>query len=80
MMVEVYFEQGGVGAMHTHPHAQTCYILDGKFEFDIDGVKHIVNKGDSLYFPSNIKHGTICLEKGVLLDVFAPYREDFLNE
>jgi quercetin dioxygenase-like cupin family protein len=78
MMVEVYFEKGAVGAIHSHSHEQITYVLEGEFEFNIDGKKQIVKAGDSMYKESNVLHGTICLKKGRLLDVFSPHREDFL--
>ncbi|MBR6221219.1 MAG: cupin domain-containing protein [Clostridia bacterium] len=78
MVVEVHFEEGGVGSVHTHPHCQNTYVLSGKFRFTIDGEPVEVGPGDTLAFPSGVPHGTVCLEKGVLLDMFAPMREDFL--
>lgn len=30
--------------------------------------------------PPNAVHGTVCLEAGKLVDVFAPMREDFLKK
>ena len=27
-----------------------------------------------------VEHGCVCLEAGVLIDVFAPYREDFVKD
>ena len=79
MQVEVHFEKGAVGAVHSHPHTQLTHVLDGAFEFTIGDEKKIVRKGDTLYKVPNIPHGCVCLEKGVLLDTFAPYREDFLK-
>ena len=79
MQVEVHFEEGAIGAMHSHPHSQLTYVLEGEFEFTIDGVKQIVKKGDTLYKTPNVVHGCVCLKKGVLLDTFNPYREDFLK-
>ena len=79
MQVEVHFEKGAVGAMHSHPHTQLTHVLEGAFEFTIGEEKRIVRKGDTLYKVPNIMHGCVCLEKGVLLDTFAPYREDFLK-
>ena len=35
--------------------------------------------GESIVVPSGLTHGTVCLEAGVLLDVFAPCRQDFLG-
>lgn len=78
MQVEVHFEEGAVGAMHSHPHTQLTYVLEGEFEFTVGDNKQIVRKGDTLYKIPNVMHGCVCLKKGVLLDTFAPYREDFL--
>ena len=78
MVVEVHFEEGGVGSVHTHPHCQNTYVLSGRFRFTVDGEPVEVGPGDTLAFPSGVPHGTVCLEKGVLLDMFAPMREDFL--
>lgn len=78
MIVEVIFETGGVGTMHTHPHCQNSYVKSGRFRFTIDGENVEVGPGDSLALPSNVPHGTLCLEAGTLLDVFTPMREDFV--
>jgi quercetin dioxygenase-like cupin family protein len=79
MMAEVHFEQGAVGALHSHPHTQLTYILEGEFEFEIGGVKSIVRKGDTLYKQPHVVHGCTCLQKGILLDTFNPYRADFVE-
>ncbi len=79
MMVEVTFDKGGIGSMHTHVHEQITYVAEGEFEFVINGEATIVKKGDSLYFPSNVPHGCTALEAGILVDVFTPQREDFLK-
>ena len=78
MIVEVHFEKGGVGAMHTHPHQQLTYVQSGRFRFTMDGEEFEVSQGDTLCFQSNAEHGTVCLEAGVLLDIFHPMREDFV--
>ena len=55
-------------------------VRQGKrFEIEIDGVKQILKAGDVFHVPSNVIHGAVCLEKGVLVDVFSPMREDFFN-
>jgi len=80
MMVEVFFEKGAVGELHSHPHEQITYVLEGEFEFTIGGKKQIVKAGDSMFKEPDVLHGTICLQKGRLLDIFHPHREDFLPE
>ena len=78
MSVEVRFEKGAVGAMHTHPHTQISYVLEGKFEATIDGETMIIAKGDTYVTPPNAPHGVTCLEAGALLDIFTPMRKDFV--
>ena len=79
MIVEVNFAAGAVGSVHTHPHSQNTYVRSGRFRFTVDGAPVEVGPGDTLAFPPDIPHGTLCLEAGTLLDVFAPMREDFVN-
>lgn len=79
MAVEVAFESGAVGALHTHPHSQISYVLSGRFEVTMDGNVKIISEGDTYVTSPDSPHGVKCLEKGVLLDVFAPMREDFVK-
>ena len=79
MAVEVGFEAGAVGAMHTHPHVQISYVLEGKFEAQIGEEKKIISVGDTYYTLPDVPHGVVCLEKGRLLDIFTPERKDFLK-
>jgi len=79
MMVLVKFEKGAIGTAHSHFHTQSTYCAEGKFEFEIDGVKEIVNAGDGVYIEPNLVHSAICLEAGKLIDTFSPVREDFLD-
>ena len=79
MSVEVSFETGAVGAEHSHAHTQCSYVLSGKFSYAVEGEAVKLNPGDSIVVPSGLPHGTVCLEKGVLLDIFTPMRADFLK-
>ncbi|HCE3708626.1 TPA: cupin domain-containing protein [Vibrio parahaemolyticus] len=78
MSVEVHFEEGAIGAMHSHPHEQLTYVLSGEFEFTIGDEKKIVKAGDTMYKEPNIEHGCVCLKAGVLIDTFTPMRKDFV--
>ena len=79
MVVKVEFEKGGVGSLHQHYHSQITHIESGSFEVEVEGVKKVLNAGDAFHIPSNAMHGAVCLEAGVLIDVFSPMREDFIN-
>jgi quercetin dioxygenase-like cupin family protein len=79
MLVKVKFEQGSVGAPHRHYHSQTSYVAEGRFEVTIGEQKQILKAGDSFYIPPDVIHGVVCMEQGILVDVFSPVREDFLD-
>ena len=78
MLVKVTFDKDAVGTLHSHHHSQVTYIEGGKFEVTIGEERKIMNQGDGFYVPPNIIHGVLCLEAGMLVDVFTPQREDFL--
>ena len=77
MLVKVEFDKGGVGILHQHYHSQITHVESGIFEVQIDGQKKVLTAGDVYYIPPNVLHGCVCLETGVLIDVFSPMREDF---
>ncbi len=78
MMVEVTFEKGAKGYVHSHPHLQITYVAAGSFEFMVGDEKKLVAKGDSVYIPSNVDHGVEAMEAGMLIDVFNPMRDEFV--
>jgi quercetin dioxygenase-like cupin family protein len=78
MMVKVKFEQGAIGVLHQHHHTQITYVESGVFETTIGDEKTVLKKGDGFYAPSNVIHGVVCIEPGILVDTFSPHREDFL--
>ena len=78
MTVEVSFATGAEGVVHTHPHTQCTYVLSGRFNYIVEDETIVLGPGDSVVVPSDLPHGTICLETGVLLDIFSPMRSDFL--
>jgi len=80
MVVKVEFEKDGVGVLHQHYHSQITHVESGKFEVQINGEKRILVAGDAFYIPPNVMHGAVCLEAGVLIDVFSPMREDFIEK
>ncbi len=79
MMVKVQFKAGGIGQMHSHFHSQVTYVVSGLFEMTIGDEKRLLKGGDSFYIPPHAIHGCVCKEEGMLIDVFSPQREDFLE-
>lgn len=78
MMVKVAFQKGAIGVLHHHVHTQASYVASGVFEAEVNGVKQVLTAGDTFFVEPKLVHGVVCLEAGLLVDVFNPQREDFL--
>lgn len=78
MLVKAQFEAGAIGELHDHFHAQVTYVESGTFKMTIADEERVIRKGDGYYVPPNAVHGCVCIEQGMLIDVFSPLREDFL--
>jgi len=81
MMCRFRFAPFVVTAEHTHPHEQMTLVVKGKVKFFISGEERIVSAGDILHFPPNNRHGATMLdEEVILIDIFSPIRENFLEK
>jgi quercetin dioxygenase-like cupin family protein len=80
MICRFRFQPFLVTPQHDHPHEQMTIVESGRVRFFIEGEEQIAKAGDVLHFPSNCWHGaTMMDEEVVLIDIFSPLREDFLN-
>lgn len=79
MMVKMAFEKGAIGTLHHHYHTQVSYIESGVFELTIGDEKKVIKQGDGYFVTADVVHGLLCIEPGVLVEAFAPYRADMLN-
>lgn len=80
MNVELLFEAGAKGEMHSHPHEQIGYVIEGTLVFHEEGKEDVtLTAGDSYYAAPNVAHGIDCVTAVKLLDIFTPVREDFLR-
>lgn len=78
MVVEFAFGPEGKGLPHSHPHVQSTYVASGRFAFTVAGETRELGPGDSLVVPPGAVHSCDAIEPGVLIDTFAPRRDDFL--
>lgn len=79
MVVENTFETGAVGKLHSHPHTQITYVVSGEFQFNIGGETRTVRAGETMLKEDGVEHGCVCTQAGVLLDIFTPMRQDFVD-
>lgn len=78
MLVAVEFKKDAAANIHKHPHKQISYLVKGSFEVNINNEKKIMKAGDVFLVLSNLDHSVTALEDSMLVDVFTPYREDFV--
>jgi len=71
---------GGPPLSHSHPHEQMGYIIQGTVELTASGETVTLKTGSSYLLEPNEHHVMRGLgdEKVILLDVFHPYREDYV--
>jgi quercetin dioxygenase-like cupin family protein len=77
MVCEFIFDSNVTVPIHSHPHEQVGFIIEGTVEMNINGEKYILTKGDSYFAPSNVSHGAYTLEPAIIVDTFNPPREDY---
>jgi quercetin dioxygenase-like cupin family protein len=64
--------------VHSHPHEQCSYLVEGELEFNLDGERRTMRSGDLVVIPGGTEHSLITGPQPVLLlDMFSPVREDF---
>jgi quercetin dioxygenase-like cupin family protein len=81
MLVLYRIEPDKVFPKHTHPHAQYGTVLEGGGVFEVGDRSWHMGAGDAYYVPPNVPHELHTDSvPTVILDVFAPEREDFLKE
>ena len=80
MLVVADFKKDGVGDLHNHYHSQVTYVQSGEFEMTIGDQVKTISAGDSYYIPPHVMHGCVCKKDGMLIDVFSPFREDFIEQ
>jgi quercetin dioxygenase-like cupin family protein len=80
MLCRLRFQPRVVTTPHDHPHEQMTVVEKGRVLFTIGDEQREVGPGTVLHFPSGVWHGATMLdEEVILLDIFTPIREDFLN-
>jgi quercetin dioxygenase-like cupin family protein len=77
-LAEHRMEKGWIGAAHSHPHEQIVYVVSGHLRVTADGRTFDVSQGDSFVVRGGVEHQAAAIEASVVIDVFTPYREDYV--
>ena len=80
-VVMTRIEPGREFPPHSHPHEQFCIVLDGTFEFDVEGAgTRALGPRGVFYFAPNQAHGgrVVGDEPVTLIEAFHPARLDYV--
>lgn len=77
MVVQTTLEEGAVVPVHSHPHEQITYIVEGRLTMEVEGQTHVLGPGHSLLLPGDVEHGATVIERTLVIDTFSPPREDY---
>ena len=57
IQVRVDIDPGISSPNHSHPGVEVAYVIDGTFEYQLEGQPPVTLKaGDSLYIPAGVAH------------------------
>ncbi|MEP3373261.1 MAG: cupin domain-containing protein [Maribacter dokdonensis] len=70
-------EKGAIVPEHAHMNEQIMHVIEGEFQFTLDGDTKIYHPGDIVIIAPHKKHSGIALTPCRLLDVFSPVREEY---
>ncbi|QBA64884.1 cupin domain-containing protein [Muriicola soli] len=78
-MTLVYWEvtQNAEVPEHAHENEQIMQVLEGEFEFTVDGSTAIYKAGELVIIPPNVLHKGRALTHCRLMDVFSPVRDAY---
>jgi quercetin dioxygenase-like cupin family protein len=76
----VHYEPNTEAPVHAHQEEQITFVIDGAFQFDLDGDVRLMRPGTAVVVPPGVPHGAKTLDEGCYeIDVFVPPRKVLLE-
>jgi quercetin dioxygenase-like cupin family protein len=72
-------QPGCVVGTHSHHNEQISMVEKGSVKFTVDGQDVVLKAGEVLQIHSNRVHSALALEESVLVETFAPRRDDWIR-
>jgi quercetin dioxygenase-like cupin family protein len=80
MLSYLEMDEGAVVPLHDHPHEQGGMLLKGRMELTIGDEVRVCEAGSMFLIPPNVPHKAVAVDgPAVVLDVFTPIREDYVE-
>lgn len=78
-LARITLAQGAVVPEHSHPNEQIATVLSGRVRFRLGDEELVVDALASVLITGGVLHEVEALEDSVVLDAFAPRREDWIR-
>lgn len=82
-IARIYFKDGFLVPRHSHHNEQITQVISGLLRFRLgeNGEDEIdVGPGEAIVIPANLPHEALVVGDVVEMDMWAPRREDWLNQ
>ncbi|MGB5226821.1 cupin domain-containing protein [Eudoraea sp.] len=70
-------EEGATVPEHSHKHEQIMQVLEGTFEFSLNGLAKLYKPNDLVIIPPFAPHSGKAITPCKLMDIFSPVREEY---
>lgn len=80
MVTIMYYKKGSVVPEHSHSQEQLGFVVSGKLKVKIGDETGTIEKYDSYAVHGNVIHSLRAFEDSVVIDTFAPVREEYLDK
>ena len=70
-------EEGATVPEHSHKNEQIMQVLEGAFEFTVNGLTKLYKPNDLVIIPPFAPHSGKALTPCKLMDIFSPVREEY---
>jgi quercetin dioxygenase-like cupin family protein len=72
-------KRDGVVPRHSHENEQVTCVVSGTLRIVFDGREVVVGPGEVLQIPGGVPHEVTVIDDAVVLDVFCPVRQDWID-
>jgi quercetin dioxygenase-like cupin family protein len=78
-LARITLAQGAIVPEHSHPNEQIATVLSGRVRFRLGDEELVVDALASVLITGGVPHEVEALQDSVVLDAFAPRREDWIR-
>jgi quercetin dioxygenase-like cupin family protein len=72
-------KRGGVVPLHAHHNEQVTCVLSGTLKFRFNDGEVVAKAGEVVQIPGGLEHEVEVLDDAVVIDVFSPIRQDWID-